>query len=431
MGIDRKKSIDPAVIELAEKAAADNVTLCWDRLDEQSPQCGYGIAGVCCRNCAMGPCQVSLFGDPPQKGVCGVDGETIAARNFLRAVAAGAAAHSDHARAVVEAFIRTADGELDGFAIKDEQKLLSLALDLGVAVDGKDTAAVAKEVGAILRDQFGRQDGELCFVSKAPVKRQALWREQGIVPRGIDREIVECMHRTHIGVDQDYKNLMKQASRTALADGWGGSMIATELQDVLFGNPVPIVGSVNLGILAPDKVNIIVHGHEPLLSEMVVAASRDKELLALAKEKGAAGINIGGICCTANEILMRHGIPVAGNFLQQEVAIVSGAVDAMIVDVQCTWQSLVDVAGCYHTALITTNPKARFFGAQAPRIRREKPARGRPRDRRDRRGKLPQPEAGGRHPERQHHGHGGRVLARDDQLYARRRLPGVIPAPQR
>ena len=379
----------------------------------------------------MGPCQVSLFGDPPQKGVCGVDGETIAARNFLRAMAAGAAAHSDHARAVVEAFIRTADGELPGFAIKDEQKLLSLALDLGVAVDGKDTAAVAKEVGAILRDQFGRQDGELCFVSKAPIKRQALWREQGIVPRGIDREIVECMHRTHIGVDQDYKNLMKQASRTALADGWGGSMIATELQDVLFGNPVPIVGSVNLGILAPDKVNIIVHGHEPLLSEMVVAASRDKELLALAKEKGAAGINIGGICCTANEILMRHGIPVAGNFLQQEVAIVSGAVDAMIVDVQCTWQSLVDVAGCYHTALITTNPKARFFGAQPPRIRREKPARGRPRDRKDRRGKLPQPEAGGRHTERQHHGHGGRVLARDDQLYARRRLPGVIPTAQR
>jgi len=364
MGTDRKKSIDPAVMKLAEKAAADNVSLCWDRLDEQSPQCGYGIAGVCCRNCAMGPCQISLFGDAPQKGVCGVDAETIAARNFLRSVAAGAAAHSDHARAVVEAFIRTADEKLPGFQIKDEQKLLSLAMDLGIAPDGKDTAAVAKEVGIILRDQFGRQDGELAFVAKAPLKRQAIWREQGIVPRGIDREIVECMHRTHIGVDQDYKNLMKQASRTALADGWGGSMIATELQDVLFGNPVPIVGSVNLGILAPDKVNIIVHGHEPLLSEMVVAASRDRDLLALAKEKGAAGINIGGICCTANEILMRHGIPVAGNFLQQEVAIVSGAVDAMVVDVQCTWQSLVEVAGCYHTALLTTNPKARFFGAR-------------------------------------------------------------------
>ncbi len=234
----------------------------------------------------MGPCQINPFGDAPQKGVCGVDGETIAARNFLRAVAAGAAAHSDHARAVVEAFIRTADGQLPGFEIKDEAKLLSLALDLGVAPEGKDTTAIAKEVGRLLREQFGSQDGELAFVAKAPVKRQALWREQGIVPRGIDREIVECMHRTHIGVDQDYRNLMKQASRTALADGWGGSMIATELQDVLFGNPVPIVGSVNLGILEADQVNIIVHGHEPLLSEMVVAASRDKDLVALAKAEG-------------------------------------------------------------------------------------------------------------------------------------------------
>jgi carbon-monoxide dehydrogenase catalytic subunit len=364
MGIDKKKSIDSAVMDLVEKAAADDVALCWDRLDEQSPQCGYGIAGVCCRNCAMGPCQVNLFGDAPTKGVCGVDAETIAARNFLRAVAAGAAAHSDHARAVVEAFIATAEGRMPGFEIKDEQKLLSLAMDLGVTIEGKDTAAVARDVGVALRGQFGSQDGELAFTAKAPLKRRDLWREQGIVPRGIDREIVECMHRTHIGVDQDYKNLMKQASRTALADGWGGSMIATELQDVLFGSPVPIIGSVNLGILEPDQVNIIVHGHEPLLSEMVVVASRDKELVDLAKQKGANGINIGGICCTANEILMRHGIPVAGNFLQQEVAIVSGAVDAMVVDVQCTWQSLVDVAGCYHTALLTTNPKARFFGAR-------------------------------------------------------------------
>jgi anaerobic carbon-monoxide dehydrogenase catalytic subunit len=274
---------------------------------------------------------------------------------------------------VVEAFIQAAEGKLPGFSIADEQKLLALALDLGVVPDGKEIAAIAVEVGHILRDQFGRQDGELAFIRKAPIKRQTVWRQQGIVPRGIDREIVECMHRTHIGVDQDYKNLMKQASRTALADGWGGSMIATELQDVLFGNPVPILGAVNLGILEPDQVNVIVHGHEPLLSEMVVVASRDKGLLALAKEKGAAGINIGGICCTANEVLMRHGIPVAGNFLQQEVAVVTGAVDAMIVDVQCTWQSLVDVAGCYHTALITTNPKAHFFGARHIDVNEQNP----------------------------------------------------------
>ncbi len=364
MSTDKKRGIDKTVGPLVKKAKDDNVDLCWDRLDSQDPQCGYGTLGLCCRHCYMGPCQINPFGDPPQAGVCGATANTIAARHLLRGIAAGAAAHSDHGRGVVEAFIATAKGELEGFEIKDEQKLYQLAIDLGVSLEEKDTNQIALEVGDILEHEFGRQSGELLMIKRAPLKRQEIWREQGVIPRGVDREIVECMHRTHIGVDQDYLNLMKQATRTALGDGWGGSMIATELQDILFGTPVPILGAVNLGILEEDKVNLIVHGHEPILSEMIVVASRDPEILALAKEKGAKGINIGGICCTANELLMRHGIPIAGNFLQQELAVVSGAVDAMIVDVQCIFQALVSVADCYHTELITTNPKAKFEGAR-------------------------------------------------------------------
>ncbi len=183
------------------------------------------------------------------------------------------------------------------------------------------------------------------------------------MPRGIDREIVEIMHRTHAGVDQDYENLLRQGARASIADGWGGSMIATELQDILFGTPSPVLSEVNLGVLKEDEVNIIIHGHEPLLSEMIVAASYDPEMIALAKSKGAKGINLGGICCTANEILMRHGVPLAGNFLQQELALVTGAVDAMVVDVQCIMESLPDIAQCYHTKIITTSPKAKIKGA--------------------------------------------------------------------
>jgi carbon-monoxide dehydrogenase catalytic subunit len=166
-----------------------------------------------------------------------------------------------------------------------------------------------------------------------------------------------------MGVDQDYRNLLKQGSRAALADGWGGSMIATELQDILFGTPAPVLGRVNLGVLKADEVNIIIHGHEPLLSEMIVAVAREPKMIELAKSKGANGINLAGICCTANEILMRHGVPLAGNFLQQELALVTGAVEAMVVDVQCIMQSLPDVAQCYHTKIITTSPKAKIPGA--------------------------------------------------------------------
>ena len=171
------------------------------------------------------------------------------------------------------------------------------------------------------------------------------------------------MHRTHMGVDQDYRNLLLQGSRCALADGWGGSMISTELQDILFGNPVPIAGKINLGVLKEDQVNVVMHGHEPLLPELLVVASQDPEIQAYAKSKGAKGINLAGMCCSANEVLMRHGIPVAGNFLQQELAIVTGAVDAMVVDVQCEMQSLADVAKCYHTKVITTNTRAKMEGA--------------------------------------------------------------------
>ena len=210
---------------------------------------------------------------------------------------------------------------------------------------------------------FGQQEGEILYVKKAPQRRQEIWRREGVVPRGIDREVVEVMHRTHMGVDQDYRSLIKQGTRAALADGWGGSMLATDLQDVMFGTPVPVYAEVNLGVLKEDQVNIIVHGHEPLLSEMIVVASRDPQLLDAARAKGAQGINIAGICCTANEVLMRHGIPIAGNFLQQELAITTGAVDAMVVDVQCVMQSLQSVAACYHTKLITTNPKADITGS--------------------------------------------------------------------
>ena len=360
----KEVGIDKATLELYEKAREKGIDTAWERLKAQEPQCGFGQLGLCCRHCNMGPCNINPFGDEPKLGVCGVDADTIAARHFVRMAAAGTAAHSDHGRGVAETFLAAARGEIDDYGIKDEQKLYQLAMDFGIQIGERSVKEIAIEVGEKALAEYGRQEGELLFIKRAPLKRQEIWRKLGIVPRGIDREVVECMHRTHMGVDQDYKNLIKQASRASLADGWGGSMIATELQDIMFGTPVPLLGQVNLGILKNDEVNIVVHGHEPILSEMIVVASRTPEMLELAKSKGAKGINLAGICCTANEVLMRHGIPLAGNFLQQELAIVTGACEAMVVDVQCIMQSLQEVASCFHTKLITTNVRAKIPGAE-------------------------------------------------------------------
>lgn len=359
------KSADRATQEMLKKAKADGVETIFDRAEQMKP-CPIGSEGSCCRVCGMGPCRVPApkkEGEKRKVGLCGATSETIAARNFARMVAAGAAAHSDHGRGVAEVFYAAAKGEVPGYGIKDPQKLLQVAMDLGVEIGNRDDKDIAIEVGKKALEEFGRQEGEIHYVKKAPLRRQEIWRKLGIAPRGIDREVVEMMHRTHMGVDQDYRNILLQASRCALADGWGGSMIATELQDILFETPAPILGKMNLGVLKEDEVNIIVHGHEPLLSEMIVVVSRDPGMVQLAKSKGAKGINVAGMCCTANEILMRHGIPIAGNFLQQELAIVTGAVDGMVVDVQCEMQAIHDVAQCYHTRIITTSPKAKIQGA--------------------------------------------------------------------
>ncbi|MEW6521837.1 MAG: anaerobic carbon-monoxide dehydrogenase catalytic subunit [Thermodesulfobacteriota bacterium] len=345
------------------KDIAKNVITAYDRVKMRGMSaCLFGSTGTCCRNCNMGPCQI-IDGVDEMIGVCGATADTVVARNFCRTIASGSAAHTDHAREMVKGFIATAKGETP-HEIKDVNKLMMLANIFGVATEGKDKNAIALEIGELALADFGKQDDKpVTMLKRAPKKRQELWKRLGIEPRGIDREVVEIMHRTHMGVDQEYQNLMLQGARCALGDGWGSSMLSTELTDVMFGTPVPRRAIVDLGVLKPDQVNVTVHGHEPLLAEALCLAAQDEELLALARKAGAKGINLAGVCCTGNEILMRRGIPVAAGFIQQEMALATGAIEAMVVDVQCIMQSLAEVAKSFHTDVITTNYRAKMPGA--------------------------------------------------------------------
>jgi len=365
-------SIDPATQELIVRAQELGIDTVYDRAVQMKP-CNIGVQGTCCKNCSMGPCRLPLpksgiEGEDTRKGLCGATANTIAARNFIRMIAGGASAHSDHGRCVAEVFLSAARKESDAYKIKDVDKLLLIAPHLGVAttveIDGeeadRDVDEIALEVAEKAMNEWGKAEGELLYAKRAPQALYEKWKKAGVVPRNIDREIVEIMHRTHIGVDMDYKNLIKQGSRAAIADGWGGSMLATDLQDVLFGTPYPVQSEANLGVMKEDHVNLIVHGHEPVLSEIIVAVAQGKEMIDYAKSKGAKGIQLSGICCTANEILQRHGIPSATTFLSQELAIITGACDAMVVDIQCIMQNLANVSACFHTKLITTHPIAKM-----------------------------------------------------------------------
>jgi carbon-monoxide dehydrogenase catalytic subunit len=360
-----KASLNPAAQELIEKAEKEGVETAWHRYLAQQPQCGFGLLGVCCRNCVLGPCRIDPFGNGPQKGVCGADADTIVARNLLRMIAAGAAAHSDHARDIVHVFELVAEGETKSYSIKDVEKLLTVAKSLGIPIDGRDTLEIARDVAHVLAHEFGKHDEEplRLLLALAPKRRKELWQKFGVMPRAIDREVNESMHRTTMGVDADPVNLLLHGVRTSLADGWSGSMMATLLSDILFGTPKPIEYVINLGVLKEDYVNIVVHGHNPILSMKIAEVAMSPEMTELAKKYGAKGVNVAGMCCTGNEVLMRLGIPTIGNTLLQELAILTGAVEAMIVDYQCIMPALATLAECYHTKLITTEPKTKIPGA--------------------------------------------------------------------
>jgi anaerobic carbon-monoxide dehydrogenase catalytic subunit len=344
---------------LCGRAAAANVTTVWQRAADAGAVCAFGKNGICCRICNMGPCRIT---PKNPRGVCGADADTIAARNLCREIAAGVAAHSDHGRHLVHIFKLAAAGNSPDYTIKDERRLREVARDYGVDSENKTALQTASALSEIFEREFGSSEKKLATLAQAPLQRQAVWEKQGLAPVGIDPSVVEIMHRTTMGVDHEYRHLALAGIRTALADGWGGSTIATAIADILFGTPRPVRSMVNLGVISPDKVNIIVHGHEPVLSEMVAIACEDPRTLEYAKSKGATGIQLGGICCTANEILMRHGIPVAGSFLQQELAIMTGAVEMMLVDVQCVMPGLADVAKCFHTRIVSTSPLAHTEG---------------------------------------------------------------------
>lgn len=361
--IPEEQSIHIDAQAMLRKAKSEGIETVWDRYQQQEPHCSYCNQGLSCTNCVMGPCRISPKGDKRQRGVCGADADVVVARNFGRFIAGGSSGHSDHGRDLIEVLEAIVEGKTRDYEIRDEAKLIRISAELGIETEGRELMDIARDLMEECYKDFGSRRSELMFLGRATKKRREIWKRLGVTPRGIDREVAEMMHRTHMGCDNDAASTMLHAARTSLSDGWGGSMIGTELSDCIFGTPSPKKSYANLGAIKKDEVNILVHGHNPVVSEMILRAAQDEELLSKARANNATGINIAGLCCTGNELLMRQGIPMAGNHLMTELAIVTGAVEAVVVDYQCIMPSMVQVAGCYHTKFITTSNKARFTGA--------------------------------------------------------------------
>ena len=340
------------LLETGAKVGADSWQL---RVKRQTPHCKFGEEGTCCRICTMGPCRIT---PKAPRGICGCDVHGIVGRNYLRFTAGGASAHSDHGREICHTLYCTSpDGN---YKVKDPEKLIRIAKEWGVETEGKDIYDLAHEIAEMAMLEYGKPFGHQRFTKRAPQHTQDIWAREGILPRAIDREVTTAMHMTHMGCSSETNALIRQALRTGLADGWGGSMAGTEFSDVMFGTPKPIETEANLGVMNPDNVNIVVHGHDPSLSEMICEYADSKEMIDYAKSVGAKGITISGVCCTSNEVTMRRGIPMAGNFLQQENVVLTGCCEAIVVDVQCIFPALGPLSKCFHTKFITTSKIAQM-----------------------------------------------------------------------
>lgn len=356
-----EKSIDKATLSALKNADKYEVKTVWDRYTEQLPQCGFGETGLCCRNCMQGPCRIDPFGEGAQLGICGSNADVMVARGIVRAVAAGTASHGGHAKHMAHTLLKSASNKTSDYPVKDESKLKTVAKRIGINIENRNIKDIALDVAKIAMAEFSEKESPLTWAATTVTKgRIETFIKYGVVPTGIDSLIAESMHRTTYGVDADPVNLILGAVKCALAD-YSACHMATDIADILFGTPAPVVTRANLGVLKRNAVNIAVHGHNPLLSDIIVQVAQEKEMIQKAKSKGAEeGLNIVGVCCTGNEVMMRHKIPMATSSVSQETIILTGALDAMVVDYQCIMPSLTNIAECFHTQIITTMPIAKL-----------------------------------------------------------------------
>ncbi|MGB9586136.1 MAG: carbon monoxide dehydrogenase, partial [Anaerolineales bacterium] len=150
-------SADPAAQEMLYRADELGLSTAFTRADELVP-CNIGGAGMCCKICGMGPCRITKDG---QTGICGATIDTIQARNFIRSIASGAAAHSDHGRDMAFILKAVANGEAEGYMIKDVAKLRMTAEYYDIPIEGRSPSEIANDLADLYIAQFGQQKGEV------------------------------------------------------------------------------------------------------------------------------------------------------------------------------------------------------------------------------------------------------------------------------
>lgn len=354
---------DPAVREMILRQNQLGFDTTFDRFDSQQPQCGFGMAGICCKICNMGPCKIT---SKSPKGVCGADADLIVARNLLRSAAAGAAQHGMHGREVILSLKWAAEGKLD-LPILGQQKIKDTAKAFGIKTERRSIKKIASELADVLLDDMSRTvPGDYKIIEAlGSEERKKVWKELDILPISAYHEVFESYHKTGVGTDGDWKSIMQQFLRCGLAFTYSGVVSTSIATDGLFGVGDRVTSKVNIGALKKGYVNIAVHGHLPTLVSEIVRVGQEEKFINLAKEAGAKGIRFYGICCSGLSAMYRYaGVIPLSNAVSAELVLGTGALDLWIADVQDVFPSIMEVAKCFRTTVVTTSESARLPGAE-------------------------------------------------------------------
>lgn len=354
---------DPAVREMILRQNQLGFDTTFDRFDSQQPQCGFGMAGICCKICNMGPCKIT---SKSPKGVCGADADLIVARNLLRSAAAGAAQHGMHGREVILSLKWAAEGKLD-LPILGQQKIKDTAKAFGIKTERRSIKKIASELADVLLEDMSRTvPGDYKIIEAlGSEERKKVWKELDIIPISAYHEVFEAYHKTGVGTDGDWKSIMQQFLRCGLAFTYSGVVSTSIATDGLFGVGDRVTSKVNIGALKKGYVNIAVHGHLPTLVSEIVRVGQEEKFINLAKEAGAKGIRFYGICCSGLSAMYRYaGVIPLSNAVSAELVLGTGALDLWIADVQDVFPSIMEVAKCFRTTVVTTSESARLPGAE-------------------------------------------------------------------
>lgn len=354
---------DPAVREMILRQNQLGFDTTFDRFDKQQPQCGFGMAGICCKICNMGPCKIT---SKSPKGVCGADADLIVARNLLRSAAAGVAQHGMHGREVILSLKWAAEGKLD-LPILGQQKIKDTAKAFGIKTERRSIKKIASELADVLLDDMSRTvPGDYKIIEAlGSEERKKVWKELDILPISAYHEVFESYHKTGVGTDGDWKSIMQQFLRCGLAFTYSGVVSTSIATDGLFGVGDRVTSKVNIGALKKGYVNIAVHGHLPTLVSEIVKVGQEEKFINLAKEAGAKGIRFYGICCSGLSAMYRYaGVIPLSNAVSAELVLGTGALDLWIADVQDVFPSIMEVAKCFRTTVVTTSESARLPGAE-------------------------------------------------------------------